>query len=432
MVTGYLALTDADREAMLAGDRRLFDRGALRGHSRAGAPGARAGAARARLRARARARAGRAGRAQRRYRARALLPRGRDLRPLRAGGRRGNRLAAGVPDRVHAVPAGAEPGSTAGHLRVPDRDLRADRDGRLERLGLRRRDGRRRRLLHRRSMRPGAARSSITRGDQSAGPAGREDLCAGVRAGGRRGAAHGRRDRSRALRRRGEGRRRGHLPAAELLRLPRSRRPSSPRAANEAGRAAGRARRPALARRARGARQLRLRDRDRRGPGGRQLRSSYGGPHYGFLAAQRRAHPAHAGPHRRRDERPPRAGAASSSRSRPASSTSGARRRPRTSPPTRRSARWPGSSTSPGSGRRACASLGETCMAPRRATRRRSSAVAGSSGFAVRATFKEFAVRRRARRSEEVVRERAKKLGVHPGYALGRDYPGWTTCCSLP
>ena len=52
-----------------------------------------------------------------------------------------------VPDRVHAVPAGDEPGRAAGDLRVPDGDLRADRDGRLQRLRLRRHDGRRRRLL---------------------------------------------------------------------------------------------------------------------------------------------------------------------------------------------------------------------------------------------------------------------------------------------
>ena len=54
-----------------------------------------------------------------------------------------------VPDRVHAVPAGDEPGRAPGDLRVPDGDLRADRDGRLERVRLRRHDRRRRRLLRR-------------------------------------------------------------------------------------------------------------------------------------------------------------------------------------------------------------------------------------------------------------------------------------------
>ena len=65
------------------------------------------------------------------------------------GGRRRGAAARRVPDRVHAVPAGAEPGRAAGDLRVPDRDLRADRDGRLERVRLRRDDRRRRRLLRR-------------------------------------------------------------------------------------------------------------------------------------------------------------------------------------------------------------------------------------------------------------------------------------------
>jgi glycine dehydrogenase subunit 1 len=39
-----------------------------------------------------------------------------------------------------------------------------------------------------------------------------------------------------------------------------------------------------------------------------------------------------------------------------------------------------------------------------------------------RATFKEFAVRL-DRPAQEAVRE-ARAQGVHPGYALGRDYPG--------
>jgi glycine dehydrogenase subunit 1 len=42
--------------------------------------------------------------------------------------------------------------------------------------------------------------------------------------------------------------------------------------------------------------------------------------------------------------------------------------------------------------------------------------------FSDRTTFKEFAVRV-GRPANEVIRE-ARERGVHPGYALGRDYPG--------
>src|SRR4051794_2861210 len=62
---------------------------------------------------------------------RAVLPRRGYLRPLRACGGGRHPPARRVPDRLHAVPAGDEPGRPAGDLRVPDRHLRADRDGRL-------------------------------------------------------------------------------------------------------------------------------------------------------------------------------------------------------------------------------------------------------------------------------------------------------------
>ena len=42
--------------------------------------------------------------------------------------------------------------------------------------------------------------------------------------------------------------------------------------------------------------------------------------------------------------------------------------------------------------------------------------------FAGKTTFKEFGIRV-GRAAAEVVRD-ARELGVHPGYALGRDYPG--------
>jgi hypothetical protein len=50
--------------------------------------------------------------------------------------------------------------------------------------------------------------------------------------------------------------------------------------------------------------------------------------------------------------------------------------------------------------------------------------------FTARTTFKEFAVRV-GRNARDVVKD-ALDQGIHPGYALGRDYPGWTTSCSSP
>ena len=72
------------------------------------------------LRAPARAR-----RAQRQRRRGAQLPRRRHVRPLCAGADRHADGALGVPDPLHALPAGDLPGRAAGDVRVPDRDLRA-------------------------------------------------------------------------------------------------------------------------------------------------------------------------------------------------------------------------------------------------------------------------------------------------------------------
>jgi glycine dehydrogenase subunit 1 len=63
--------------------------------------------------------------------------------------------------------------------------------------------------------------------------------------------------------------------------------------------------------------------------------------------------------------------------------------------------------------------VGETCMALAEHAKER---LGRPPGFADKPTFKEFAVRV-ARPAQEVVRE-ARERGVHPGYALGRDYPG--------
>ncbi|HEV8097566.1 MAG TPA: aminomethyl-transferring glycine dehydrogenase subunit GcvPA [Gaiellaceae bacterium] len=63
--------------------------------------------------------------------------------------------------------------------------------------------------------------------------------------------------------------------------------------------------------------------------------------------------------------------------------------------------------------------LGETCMALAEHAKER---LALPFGFADRKTFKEFAVHV-GRPAHEVVRA-AREQGVHPGYVLGRDYPG--------
>ena len=63
--------------------------------------------------------------------------------------------------------------------------------------------------------------------------------------------------------------------------------------------------------------------------------------------------------------------------------------------------------------------VGETCMALAEHAKER---LGLPLLFAEQTTFKEFAVRV-GRPAQEVVRE-ARERGVHPGYALGRDYPG--------
>ena len=102
--------------------------------------------------------------------------------------------------------------------------------------------------------------------------------------------------------RRGRGGR--DLPAAELLRLPRGR--TGARSRRPGGRRArGRARRPDVARRARGARRLRLRHGDRRGPERRQ-RPELRRPALRLPRGAHGLHPADAGPDRRADDRPRR------------------------------------------------------------------------------------------------------------------------------
>ena len=66
--------------------------------------------------------------------------------------------------------------------------------------------------------------------------------------------------------------------------------------------------------------------------------------------------------------------------------------------------------------------LGETCMALAGYARRELAAAGFEAAFSRKATFKEFAVRV-GRPAGEVIRA-ARERGVHPGYRLGRDYSG--------
>jgi glycine dehydrogenase subunit 1 len=66
--------------------------------------------------------------------------------------------------------------------------------------------------------------------------------------------------------------------------------------------------------------------------------------------------------------------------------------------------------------------LGETCLALAEHAKRRLQEAGLELAFPERATFKEFAVR--AGRSGREAVKAARERGVHPGYALGRDYEG--------
>jgi len=66
--------------------------------------------------------------------------------------------------------------------------------------------------------------------------------------------------------------------------------------------------------------------------------------------------------------------------------------------------------------------LGERCLALAQYTKTRLGEAGLDSTFAEKATFKEFAVRA-GRNGADAIRS-AREHGVHPGYALGRDYAG--------
>ena len=253
------------------GDRRGLRTGALRPPDPRGcAPAPRArlagGPARAGgLRAPARAR-----RTQRERRGRDFLPGSRHVRPLRPGADRHADGALGVPDPLHALPARDLPGRPAGHVRVPDRDLRADRAGGRQRLGLRRAErGRRGRVPRQAAQRPRAVR-----GQRRSAPAHAADaahLRARLRRRGRRGASAGRPHRPRCVDRRDRrGHHRGDLRPAEPLRRRRGRARAQRRREAPGRPRRDRAGRPDRARRPRGAGRMRRRRRRRRGPAARQ------------------------------------------------------------------------------------------------------------------------------------------------------------------
>src|SRR5207249_479151 len=73
-------------------------------------------------------------------------------------------------------------------------------------------------------------------------------------------------------------------------------------------------------------------------------------------------------------------------------------------------------------GPRGLREVGETCMALAEYAKERLVATGLELPFADRTTFNEFAVRV-GRNARDVVRD-ALAEGIHPGYALGRDYPG--------
>ncbi|HKP19567.1 MAG TPA: aminomethyl-transferring glycine dehydrogenase subunit GcvPA [Gaiellaceae bacterium] len=70
--------------------------------------------------------------------------------------------------------------------------------------------------------------------------------------------------------------------------------------------------------------------------------------------------------------------------------------------------------------------LGETCLALGDYAKKRLVEAGAELAFPEQTTFKEFAVRV-GRAGREIVRA-ARERGVHPGYALGRDYEGMDDC----
>ena len=135
----YLPLTDDDRAEMLARIGVARHRRPVRRRARRRAAARACSTCRARRRAGGRARARRAGGAEPSPAgAGPFFCRRRRLSPPRAGHRRPPHPALGIPDQLHALPAGDRPGHAAGTVRVPDPGRGADRHGCGQRLDVRR------------------------------------------------------------------------------------------------------------------------------------------------------------------------------------------------------------------------------------------------------------------------------------------------------
>ena len=150
---------------------------------------------------------------------------------------------------------------------------------------------------------------------------------------------------------------------------------------------------------------------------------SFGGPHYGFIAARAELHPPDAGPDRRRDH-----GRRGQARLCPHPADARAAHPPREGDVQHHDepdAARPRRARAPDVARAAGAARGGGDLhGPRRVREGAPRAARGAELlFPDKATFKEFAVRvgRSAQRGR---REPPARSGVHPGYALGRDYAG--------
>ena len=218
-----------------------------------------------------------------------------------------------------------------------------------------------------------------------------------------------------------------HLPAAELLRLPRA--GSRPRRRGERRRGAGdRARRPGVARRARGARRLRLRHRHRRGPGRRQP-AGVRRPALRVPGREGGVHAAAARADHRRDDRRERR-----TRIRADAADPGAAHPPREGDvehhhePDAARARRAGR-TSPGWGRRGCARWGRPAP-PWRATRRSGWRAAGFELRVSGAGNVQGVCRPRRTERARGRDARPASAASTPATRSAATTRGWTTRCS--